>query len=428
MAAPSKTAKNELDLVTQEDILRDYLITQNPAMGSEVEHIVTNDRSQLITVEDHDRLKETLHRAGIPVTDEPLASIFEVKTKAYQSAAPLIAEMASLHQRFSAAVRDQGYGPAQIGYLGHLTLAQAMAGRIPSERADGLLEHFIRNGQEMCARQPLMTTSVHISLSYADIDHAYRMGKLLMVLTPSLTALCENTGGIFDGKPCDFNPSASIRLSQTDRRGGLSPVITAATFPLDLMQRQARHICTTPMMMHLDKGGAMRVTDEQGRHPALEDLKKKKLNTRSNALLSESMQYHMLKFTSLRDEFGRMEGKRLEIRMADNGPFQHDFMAVIGEAIGFNPAFRAALTEKLQAVNLDPFAPQSGPASEAALDAVAGDRDGAMAIPFGATTVGGVTHILLDLLEAHDSDISAIRDARTIMTHGKPTVPAVYAP
>lgn len=126
MAAPSKIAKNELALVTQEDILRDYLITQNPAMGSEVEHIVTNDRSQLITVKDHDRLKDALHRAGVPVTDEPLASIFEVKTKAHKSAAPLIAEMSRLHQKFSAAIRDQGYRPAQIGYLGNLTLKQAM--------------------------------------------------------------------------------------------------------------------------------------------------------------------------------------------------------------------------------------------------------------------------------------------------------------
>jgi len=190
MAAPSKTAKNELDLVTQEDILRDYLITQNPAMGSEVEHIVTNDRSQLITVKDHDRLKDILHQAGVPVTDEPLASIFEVKTKAYKSAAKLIAEMSGLHQRFTAAIRGHGYHPVQTGYLGNLTLKQAMESRIPSERADGLLEHFIRNGQEMCARQPLMTTSVHLSISYADIDHAYQMGKLLMVLTPSLTALC----------------------------------------------------------------------------------------------------------------------------------------------------------------------------------------------------------------------------------------------
>lgn len=280
----------------------------------------------------------------------------------------------------------------------------------------------------MCARQPLMTTSVHLSISYADIEHAYQMGKLLMVLTPSLTALCENTGGVFDGKPCSFNPSATIRLSQQDRRGGLSPVIAAATSPLDLMQRQAAHICNTPMMMHIDKGGTMRVTVERGNHPALESLQAQKLNTRSNAMLSESMQYHMLKFTSLRDKFGHMTGKRLEIRMADNGPFQHDFMAVIGEAIGFNPAFRTALSEKLKAVGLDPFAPQAGPQSEAALDAVAADRMDAMEKTFGATSVGGVTNILLDLLEEYYSGSKAIRDARAVMIQGKPPVPAIYAP
>ncbi len=427
MADSSKTAKNKQTLVTRADILRDYLITQTPAMGSEVEYIVTDNRSRLIGVDDHDRLKDALHQAGIPVTDEPLASIFEVKTKAHQSASPMIAEMAALHRAFSAAIRDNGYRPAQIGYLGNLTLNQAMAGRIPSERADGLLEHFIRNGQDMCARQPLMTTSVHLSLSYADIDHAYRMAKLLMVLTPSLTALCENTGGVFDGKPCAFNPSATIRLSQQDRRGGLSPVITAATDPLDLMHRQAAHICATPMMMHMDKDGVMRVTDERGRNPSLDSLTDKNLNTRSNALLSESMQYHMLKLTSLRNKFGQMTGKRLEVRMADNGPFQHDFMAVIGEAVGFNPAFRDALGEKLKTVGLDPFAPQTGPASEAALGAVAADRNGAMTKPFGTTSVGGVATLLLDLLEAHYGR-DAVSDARNVMTRGKPPVPAIYAP
>jgi hypothetical protein len=114
--------------------------------------------------------------------------------------------------------------------------------------------------------------------------------------------------------------------------------------------------------------------------------------------------------------------------MADNGPFQHDFMAVLGEAIGFNAAFRAALSEKLKAVGLDPFAPQAGPQSEAALDAVAADRMGAMTKPFGPVTVGKVTDILLDLLEEYYSDSPAIRDARAVMIHGKPPAPAIYAP
>jgi hypothetical protein len=139
------------------------------------------------------------------------------------------------------------------------------------------------------------------------------------------------------------------------------------------------------------------------------------------------MQYHMLKLTSLRDQFGRMAGKRLEIRMADNGPFQHDFMAVLGEAIGFNPGFRAALTQKLKAAGLDPFVPQTGPQSEAALAAVAADRMGAMAKPFGTVTVGGVANILLNLLEEHYGP-EATRAARNVMTKGKLPVPSVYAP
>lgn len=430
--APSKTAKDLTDLVLPADIRRDYEIVQKPAMGSEVEYVVTTAQSNLIDVPAHDRLKDALAVAGVSVSDEPLASIFEVKTGAHQQAEAMIGEMRQLHETFAACVRDEGYQPAQTGYLGHVSLQDAMDHRIPSERADGLLEHFIQNGQDICARQPLMTTSVHLSVSYADMDHLYEMGKILMVLTPSLTALCENTGGVSDGQAVAFNPTAKIRLSQKDGRGGLSPVITAATSPEDLMQRQADHIFTTPMMMHLDESGAMQITDPEGRHPTMRDLQHRGLNTQSNALLSESMQYHMLKITSLRDSFGRMNGKRLEIRMADNGPFQHDFMALVGEAIGLNPAFRTGLTQKLQQSGLDPYAAETGQAANDALAAVAGNRAGAMDMKIGNTTVGAVTTMLLDSLEDHYAStapraMESVAAARRVLNGTQPATPVIRA-
>ncbi len=428
----SKTAKDLNDLVLPADIRRDYQISQNPAMGSEVEHVVTTPQSNLIDVAAHDRLKDALAAAGVSVTDEPLASIFEVKTGAHRGAETMIAEMRKLHETFAACVRDEGYQPAQTGYLGHMTLKDAMDHRIPSERADGLLEHFIQNGRDICARQPLMTTSVHLSVSYADMDHLYDMSKILMVLTPSLTALCENTGGVFDGQPVAFNPTAKIRLSQEDGRGGLSPVITAATSPDDLMQRQADHIFTTPMMMHLDEHGAMRITDQDGKHPTMRDLQDRGLNTQSNALLSESMQYHMLKITSLRDSFGRMNGKRLEIRMADNGPFQHDFMALVGEAVGLNPAFRADLTQKLQQSGLDPYAPQTGLAANDALAAVAANRAGAMDTKIGSSSVGAVAALLLDTLTEHYASsapraMDSVAAARKVLQGAQTPTPVIRA-
>lgn len=431
-ATASKIAKDLNDLVLPADIRRDYQIMQNPAMGSEVENVVTTPQSNLIDVATHDRLKDALASAGVPVSDEPLASIFEVKTGAHRNAEAMIGEMRKLNETFAACVRDEGYQPAKTGYLGHISLKDAMDHRIPSERADGLLEHFIQNGQDICARQPLMTTSVHLSVSYADMDHLYEMGKILMVLTPSLTALCENTGGVSDGQPVTFNPTAKIRLSQQDGRGGLSPVITAATSADDLMQRQADHIFTTPMMMHLDEKGTMQITDPDGKHPTMRDLQSRGLNTQSNALLSESMQYHMLKITSLRDSFGRMNGKRLEIRMADNGPFQHDFMALIGEAVGLNPAFRADLTRKLQQSGLDPYDPQTGQAANHALAAVAGNRAGAMEEKFGSTSVGAVAALLLDTLTEHYGSsapraMDSVTAARKVLQGSQPATPVIRA-
>lgn len=406
----SKIAKDQNTLVTAADIYADYAITQNAAMGSEVEYLVTTRTGNLIAPAAHDTIKNDLSAAGIAVSDEPLASIFELKTGAQTEAALMIAEMDDLSTAFNTRIQQSGFAVQQAGYLGHITLNDAMDARLPSERADGLLEHFIQNGQEMCARQPLMTTSVHLSLSYADLDHAYDMSKTLMVLTPVLTALCENTGGFFDGKACDFNPSAMIRLSQRDGRGGLSPVICTAEDSEDLLRRQASHLYNTPMMMHLDANGSMRVTNDAGLHPSLNDLQKVGLNTASNAMLSESMQYHMLKLTSLRNSFGQMTGKRLEVRMADNGPFQHNLMARIGETIGLNADLRGDIIRDLSKLGLNPFAPETARASVQALNNVATMRHGAMKVPMGNSTVGHIAARLLDFLDTGSDDIAMARD------------------
>lgn len=420
----AKIAKDQNTLVTAADIYADYAITQSAAMGSEVEYLVTTKAGQLISPATHEVLKADFAAAGIAVSDEPLASIFELKTGAQTEAAAMIAEMDSLSADFNARVEQFGFTVQQAGYLGHMTLNDAMAARLPSERADGLLEHFIQNGQEMCARQPLMTTSVHLSLSYADLDHAYQMSKILMVLTPVLTALCENTGGFFDGKACEFNPSAMIRLSQRDGRGGLSPVICAAEDSEDLIRRQASHLYNTPMMMHLDATGSMRVTNDAGQHPSLRDLQNVGLNTASNAMLSESMQYHMLKLTSLRNSFGQMTGKRLEVRMADNGPFQHNLMAHIGETIGLNADLRNDIIRDLTKLDLNPFTTETARTSVQALNSVATLRHGAMKVPMGNSTVGHIAARLLDFLDTGSNDIAL---ARSTLKQGPAPTPIILA-
>lgn len=418
----SKIAKDQNTLVTATDIYADYAITQNAAMGSEVEYLVATPDNRLISPALHDTLKSVLSEADIAVSDEPLASIFELKTGAHRAAAPLIAEMAQASHNFKTQIERAGFSVHQIGYLGNINLKDAMAARLPSERADGLLEHFIKTGHELCARQPLMTTSVHLSIGYADIDDAYDAGRILMALTPSLTALCENTGGVFDGQMCRFNPSATIRLSQQDGRAGLSPVICAAANGEDMMRRQANHIFLTPMMMHIDETGAMRVTDESGMQPNMHHLQSRNLATRSNAMLSESMQYHMLKLTSLRDSFGRMTGKRIEVRMADNGPFQHNLLAKIGEAVGLDKDRRADIARDLKQAGLDPFAMTSGPSCITALNHVAMHREHAMKIPLGKSSTGHITSRLLDILDDGSDDIAL---ARSTLKQGPAPTPII---
>lgn len=402
----SKIAKNERDLVTEQDIVQDYMTTQTVAIGSEIEHMVFAVNDRLITPAEHETLKEKLLAAGVPTTDEPLASIFEVKSRPSQDPETIMAEMAAINGMFESCIRSEGYRPVRTGYIGHTDLPDAIAHRMPFERSNGLIEHFMNNGNPMHARLPLMTSSVHISISFADIEHAYDVGKTLMVLTPPLVALCEQTDGAFDGKPCAFNPSATVRLRHAAGHGGLSTSLTEAENAHDMIRRHVHHIFTTPMVMHIDKSEEMRVLDERGRQPSLNDLRAHNLNTRSNAMLTESMQYHMLKLTSLRNREGRMTGKRLELRMADNGPFQHDFMVLLAAAIATNAPFRKKVQSGLAAAGLDPFSPQTGALAEKALEDVAADRDGAMRTMFGKSSVGDICRIMLDSLEEHYSTAS----------------------
>lgn len=414
-----KVSKSNLNLVSEHDILEGYTLRQDCALGSEAEHVVLHPDQSLITKEEHMSLRDIFARSGLNITDEPLASIMEVKTSAFAEGADVITEMTDIKTRLFTAIRDRGYVPHEIGYLGEVTLDEAYAHRFDGERMKGLIENFRASGQEISARQPLMTASVHMSISYRDIDHAFQMGKHLMVLTPALTALCANGGNRFDGQNCIFNPTATIRLSQPDGRGGLSPVIGKARDARQMMQLQAHHLCTTPMMMHLDENSTMRVTDLDGRHPTLQDLAARELNTASNALLSESMQYHLLKFTSLRDRNGAMTGKRLELRMADNGPFQHDLMAMVADAVALRPAFAWALECALIRMDLNPFATDSGAKAEAALSAVAKDQAGAMHVPFGKANIGQVNDLVLTLLETHGAESLqgrlALRQARQVL-------------
>lgn len=379
-----KVAKDERDLVTEEDIVRDYMVTQNVMIGSEIEHMVFTRNNGLITSAEHKTLKEKLYAAGVHTTDEPPACIFEVKSHPANNPETIIAEMTETNGLFEAVIVEAGYKPVRTGYIGHTDLADAIAHRMPFERSDGLIEHFMSSGNPMRARTPLMTSSVHVSISFSDIEHAYDIGKILMVLTPALVALCEQTEGIFDGKPCSFNPSATVRLSHQPTHAGLSTSLSEATDPEDMIRRHVRHIFNTPMMMHMDEAGDMQIVDRDGKQPSLNDLAVRGLNTRSNAMLAESMQYHMLKLTSLRDGEGRMTGKRLELRMADNGPFQHDFMVLLAAAIALDGGFRNSLESHLTAIGLNPHKRATAEFATAALDAVARDRRGAGNVPFGS--------------------------------------------
>ncbi len=413
----SKTRRSQETRADPSTILRGYMIEQTPAIGSEVETFVLHPDGRLIDVPTHDRIKAVMSKAGLHPTAEPLASIFELKTAPHKNTGGVIADMASQQSRLQTVMEVTGFVSRRQGYLNDHSFREAYDAARPNQAVD----YFLNRGEEICARAPLMTTSAQISISYADPDHAYRMARLLMVATPALTALCENSGNRLDGRPCAFNPGATVRLSQPDGRGGLSPVIKAAAGAEDMMIRQTMHICHTPMMLHFNKRGTLQTVDILGRQPTFSELGSQGLNTVANAALSENAQFHMLKLTTLPDG----TGKRLELRMADNGPFQHDVMCLVAGAVAFRDDARRDLADIFTRAGLDPFHYTTGARAEAALGAVAREREAACRLPYGESTVGKIADALIDIAIAYndigDTERESIIGARRkLYTRMKP--------
>jgi hypothetical protein len=130
----------------------------------------------------------------------------------------------------------------------------------------------------------------------------------------------------------------------------------------------------------------------------------------------------MLKLTSLRNSFGQMTGKRLEVRMADNGPFQHNLMARIGETIGLNADLRNDIIRDLTKRGLNPFTTETARTSVQALNNVATLRHGAMKVPMGNSTVGHIAARLLDFLDTGSDDIAL---ARSTLKQGPAPTPII---
>lgn len=390
--------------MSKKDILKEYLIEQEPYIGSEIENVVLTRSRGLITPEQSAGLMSVFAAAGLSVVGEPLASLLEIKSSRHKLALDMIDEMSLRDDAFLKAAQGAGYAVEKTGFLGRFTLEEAIAHRAPNERFDSVMGYFLKNGEELAAHQPLMTSSVHISISYADIDHAYDMAKLFMVMTPILTHLTDNGGFEYEGKPCVFNPATTVRLSQSDGRGGLSAVVSGASSPEDMMKRQAEHLWNTPMMMHLDKAGEMREANKKGRRPTLSQLEGKKLNTASNVYLTESMQYQLLKLTSIRGSDGKPKGKRLELRMADNGPYQHDLMAIMAESIGLDKSFRKALGKEFTRAGLNPASFDAALKANMALRDVAARQTG---FDYGNQSFERISARVLDMVEerfgAHDA-------------------------
>jgi hypothetical protein len=177
-------------------------------------------------------------------------------------------------------------------------------------------------------RLPLLTSSVQTSFSPEDEDALFRMAYRGYALTPLLMAATNSSAGFLlnEDKPVDFLPRGKYYLGYGDA-GGISPAFLKAENGQEFIQNHIDAVFAAPMHFAYDLDGGIIPAGKDNRITYAK-LVEQGLGTRSNYELAETFLYNDVKVCNLRDEDGRVIGKRLEVRGGDSG-IDQPVMAVL---------------------------------------------------------------------------------------------------
>ncbi len=298
-------------------------------IGSEIEHLIINDDNSPLDITICDKFSDILNAKKMDHSREIYSGVFETKTKAYRPShlMQMFNERAKHSKLIYETAEELGAKTSELPFDPDLTLDEAMEYNIKHPRADNLLSHLKSIGEDKIIEHCVMTTGIHVSIGFDDLDEALDIIKISSMLTPLLTLLMENNIGRDQGVVFKGNPTANKRHSQKERTD-IQEYFYSSNTGEELINNHIQHILNTPAMMYMDGNEEVQIS-KNPHNTSLKKLSKTQEITEDNFFLVEKMQYNDVKIASLKCKDDNVIGHRVELRMSDNGVHQHDSMVLI---------------------------------------------------------------------------------------------------
>lgn len=265
-------------------------------------------------------LQGKLKRQGYDAQLEP-AGVLEYASPpvAASEAEKLVLQVKKDLAVFEKAGNDEGFLRAPFSIVPTTTREEALANMVSRERLQASLKAMQEIFSPETLRLPMLTASVQTSFSPKDADQMFRMAYRAYALTPLLMA-ATNTSANFimnEEEKIDFLPRGRYYLGYGDA-GGISPAFLNASNGEEFVKNHIDAVFAAPMHFAYDVEGKIIGAGKDNRITYAK-LVEQGLGTRSNYELAETFLYNDVKVCNLRDETGKVVGKRLEVRGGDSG-------------------------------------------------------------------------------------------------------------
>lgn len=236
--------------------------------------------------------------------------------------APLVARVKADMQVFEDEAASRGYTRAPFCIMPTTTVEDALENRVPRERLEASLNVIETALNPNLNRIPLLTTGVQTSFSPKDSDEMFRMAHRGYALTPLLIAAMNSTAGYVENNDerLAHHPRGKY-YEMYGESGGLAASFARAADPQSFVRNHIEAVFDAPMFFAYDHDGAL-IRSTKDDVITFRKLIDRGLNTQSNFELAETFIYNDIKVCNLRDEWGDVVGKRLEVRAADSGMHQ----------------------------------------------------------------------------------------------------------
>lgn len=277
----------------------------------------------------------------------------------------------------------------------------------PNADRTGRIDAFVGKYKEFFGtveplKYGLMTSPLHLSISYENFDHLFDIARRSFYLAPLMYMISENSGGFREGKAARATTHYIMRPNMAHgARGGIPPYFFESGCGEEYAARHIDWVMKSRMFMYFDRDGHLVVPRSVSEMPSIETLRASDLATRANFNLAESMTWPCGKICNLRTRDGESCGKRFEIRAWDTGPSQFNSMVIFASVLIFNARAGAEVDDLLADFGF-PAQPQAArePLTAAMNDACHhGGRF--MKVPYGRFTQKALASELLPILEHH---------------------------